>query len=119
MYGSRGIAHDSADRALREARRPLNIQAFMALGEMHQLRRHGGSGDKPGRFPAPTGIFIAKVPEPPAGSPILLRKLAMFRPRAATTQNSGGTKPFSASAKTSGNRRWIPIDHQMKGRKGP
>jgi hypothetical protein len=62
------------------ARRPLNIQAFMALGEMHQLRRHGGQRGQAGRFPAPAGIFIAKVPEPPAGSPRLLREPTMFRP---------------------------------------
>jgi hypothetical protein len=44
--------------------------------------RRGRASCKPGagRFPAPTGIFIAKVPEPPAGSPRLLIEPTMFRP---------------------------------------
>src|SRR4029077_17956807 len=40
----------------------------------------GGQRGQAGRFPAPTGIFIVEVPEPPAGSPRLLREPTMFRP---------------------------------------
>ena len=101
------------------ARGPLNIQAFMALGEMHQLRRHGGSGDKPAGSLLQPEFLLPKSLNPRLGRRVFYASRQCFVPRAGTTQNSGGTKPFSAPAKTSGNRRWIPIDHQMKGRKGP
>jgi chromosome condensin MukBEF MukE localization factor len=52
----------------------------MALGEMHQLRRHGGRGDKPAGSLLQPEFFIAKVPDPPAGSPRRLREPTMFRP---------------------------------------
>jgi hypothetical protein len=37
--------------------------------------------------------------------------------RVATTQNSGGTKPFSFFAKTFGNGRWVSIDHRRRATK--
>jgi hypothetical protein len=87
-------------------------QAFMALGEMHQLGRHGGQRGQAGRFPAPTGFLLPKSLNPRLGRRVFFASRQCFVPRAGTTQNSGGTKPFSVPAKTSGNRRWIPIDNQ-------
>ena len=43
----------------------------------------------------------------------------MFRPRAATTQNSGGTKPFSAYREDIRKRALAyPLTNEMQGRKG-
>jgi hypothetical protein len=36
----------------------------MALGEMHQLRRHGGSGDKPAGFLLQPGFLLPKSQPP-------------------------------------------------------
>ena len=101
------------------ARRPLNIQAFMTLGELHQQRRHGGSGDNLAGSLLQPEFLLPKSPNPRLGRRVFYASRQCFVPRAGTTQNSGGAKPFSAPAKTSGNRRRIPMDHQMKGRKGP
>jgi hypothetical protein len=79
----------------------------------------GGSGDKPAGSLLQPGFLLPKSLNPRLGRRVFYASRQCFVPRAGTKQNSGGTKPFFAPAKTSGNRRQIPIDHQMKGRKGP
>jgi hypothetical protein len=86
---------------------------------MHQsatARGHRGQG---GRFPAPTGIFIAKVPEPPAGSPSLLREPTMFRPPGG---NDTKLRRDETVFRTGEDIRKRVLDTNralMKGRKGP
>jgi hypothetical protein len=53
-----------------------------------------------------------RSPNPRLGRRVFYASRQCFFPRAGTTQNSGGTKPFSTSATRSGNRRWIPIERE-------
>jgi hypothetical protein len=72
----------------------------------------GGSADKPAGSLLQPEFLLPKSLNPRLGRRVFYASRQCFVPRAGTTQNSGGTKPFSAPAKTSGNRRWIPIGHQ-------
>jgi len=85
----------------------------LALGEMHQSARARGSGDKPaGSLLQPEFLLPKSLNPRRLDRRVFYTSRQCFVPRAGTTQNSGGTKPFSAPAKTSGNRRWIPTEHQ-------
>src|SRR3954464_16032261 len=54
-------------------------------------------------FPVQPPFYFRSAHEPESGSKRLLGGPAMFRPLAATKQNSARMKPFSGPAKTAGN----------------
>jgi hypothetical protein len=72
--------HDSADRALREARRPLNIQAFMALGECTSCDGTGVTGDKSAGSLLQPGFLLPKSLNPRLGRRVFYASWRCFVP---------------------------------------
>jgi hypothetical protein len=118
MYSPRAAMEASNGARLPEAQTGIAGDGAARPGGYFS-RRHEGSGDKPESSLLKPKFIFPKSLNPRPGYRVFYASRQCVVPGAATTQNSGGTKPFSEPAKTSGNRPGISIDHRIKGRKGP